>query len=60
MGFQSYTRDLKNADYAAVQNLGTENGANGALKRITDFAVAAAAMDLMLPIMLTLAILIRQ
>ncbi len=59
MGFQSYTRDLKNADYAAVQNLGTENRANGALKRITDFAVAAAALIFLLPIMLPLAIFIR-
>lgn len=59
MGFQSYTRDLKDAEYAAVQNLGTENGANGALKRITDFAVAVAALIFLLPIMLPLAVFIR-
>jgi len=59
MGFQTYTRDLDDAKYAAVQNTGAKNRANGALKRVTDFFIAATALVFLLPVMLPLAIAIR-
>lgn len=59
MGFQTYTRDLDDAKYVAVQNLEAKNRANGALKRTTDFFIAAIALIFLLPVMLPLAIAIR-
>ena len=59
MGFQSYTNDLKDANYAAVQNLGTENRANGALKRATDFVIASVALVFLLPVIVPMALVIR-
>jgi len=59
MGFQSCTRDLNDANYAAVQKSGTENRANGVLKRITDFSIALVALVFLLPVMLPIAIAIR-
>lgn len=59
MGFQSYTRDLGDAKYVAVQNSFDRNRANGMLKRVTDFVLAAAALVFLLPVMVPLAIAIR-
>lgn len=59
MGFQSYTRDLSDANYAAVQNSGSENRANGTLKRATDFVIALFALMFLLPVMVPIAIAIR-
>ena len=59
MGFQSYTRDLGDAKYVAVQNSFDESRANSVMKRVTDFVLSGAALVFLLPVLLPLAIAIR-
>lgn len=59
MGMQTFTRDLDDANYVAVQNFSEENRANGFLKRITDFVIAGTTLIFLLPIIIPLAIAVR-
>lgn len=59
MGFQSYTRDLEGAEFAAVQNTRSENRVKGVFKRVTDFVLAFVALVFLLPVLIPLAIAIR-
>lgn len=59
MGYQPYTRDLPDADYAALQNARPEHSVSKTLKRVTDVVVVAIAFLFLLPLMLLIAVIIR-
>jgi lipopolysaccharide/colanic/teichoic acid biosynthesis glycosyltransferase len=52
-------RDLPKADYAALQNASVRVGAKGALKRVTDVAVATVAFVFLLPVLIPIALVTR-
>ncbi|MEM9178105.1 MAG: sugar transferase [Pseudomonadota bacterium] len=59
MGFQSYSRDLDDSNYAVEKEPYSRNGANGFFKRATDFLIALVALVFLLPILIPIAIAIR-
>jgi len=59
MGFQSYTRELGEAKYVAVQNAADCSRTNSLAKRVSDIIMASLALVFLSPVLLLLAITIR-
>ncbi|NQY39131.1 MAG: sugar transferase [Henriciella sp.] len=59
MGYQPYTRDLRDIEYVAAQQKEADRRRYFRLKRATDIVIATAAITFLLPVLLPIAILIR-
>ncbi len=59
MGYQPYTGDLQNAEFAAKENLPSTRHVSNFFKRVSDLLIAFSAGLFLLPILLPIAIVIR-
>lgn len=59
MGYQPYTRELRDIEYVATQQKAANRRRYFRLKRVTDVVIASVAIIFLLPVLLPLAIAIR-